>query len=389
MATQLGEVYDVSQGNIAAVSTLWDDFGVITVSQDRSIRVWLKRSTGQYWPSVCHFLNAPCTSLHVNKHHRAVFAGIETGTISYYKLSDDLNVLESVQTFNAHSSAAVVQCHFCPLRNWILSIGGEGNFVWSELNGNKLGNYILPSKPRCFQFDSESGFIFYGDDSGRVIILRLRPESKIDPVITLEGHQGPISCLYWDSSAQKLYSSSSKENRVISWDIGGKQGHFIELNGHSKPVQLIFTHQNSLFTIDSVGNLIKWDLTKKRKKCAEWTESDSCQACNDPFFWNVKQMWTEKKIGVRQHHCRSCGKALCEKCSKLRTTIPEQGFEFIPVRCCLGCYESITDSDRIPFATSHQLPTDVVLGDIDFTTKRLTILNRAKKILLFDLAAFL
>ena len=35
MATQLGEVYDVSQGNIAAVCTLWDDFGVITVSQDR------------------------------------------------------------------------------------------------------------------------------------------------------------------------------------------------------------------------------------------------------------------------------------------------------------------------------------------------------------------
>ena len=87
----------------------------------------------------------------VNKHNRAVFAGIETGTISYYKLSDDLNVLESVQTFNAHSSAAVVQCYFCPLRNWILSIGAEGNFVWSELNGNKLGNYILPSKPRCFQ----------------------------------------------------------------------------------------------------------------------------------------------------------------------------------------------------------------------------------------------
>lgn len=80
-------------------------------------------------------------------------------------------------------------------------------------------------------------------------------------------------------------------------------------------------------------------------------------------------MWSEKKIGVRQHHCRSCGKALCEKCSKLRTTIPEQGFEFIPVRCCLGCYESITDSDRIPFATSHQLPTDVSLPTGAITTK--------------------
>ena len=167
---------------------------------------------------------------------------------------------------------------------------------------------------------------------------------------------------------------------------------------------MIFTHQNSLFTIDSVGNLIKWDLTKKRKKCAEWTESDSCQvntdlitvageisyaqvyftefelefqACNDPFFWNVKQMWTEKKIGVRQHHCRSCGKALCEKCSKLRTTIPEQGFEFIPVRCCLGCYESITDSDRIPFATSHQLPTDVSTNKGEFYLRWFKLIFRS------------
>ena len=183
MATQLGEVYDVSQGNIAAVCTLWDDFGVITVSQDRwdihlvihhhSDPVILDRfgfgsrdrlvNTGHQFVifSMLHALHSmvsysPSPSYKdnrflVNKHHRAVFAGIETGTISYYKLSDDLNVLESVQTFNAHSSAAVVQCHFCPLRNWILSIGAEGNFVWSELNGNKLGNYILPSKPRCFQ----------------------------------------------------------------------------------------------------------------------------------------------------------------------------------------------------------------------------------------------
>ena len=74
----------------------------------------------------------------VNKHHRAVFAGIETGTISYYKLSDDLNVLESIQTFNAHSSAAVVQCHFCPLRNWILS------YLNSELSNNSNGTaYVL------------------------------------------------------------------------------------------------------------------------------------------------------------------------------------------------------------------------------------------------------
>ena len=36
------------------------------INLSRSIRIWLKRSNGQYWPSVCHFLNAPCTSLHGN-----------------------------------------------------------------------------------------------------------------------------------------------------------------------------------------------------------------------------------------------------------------------------------------------------------------------------------
>ena len=70
-------------------------------------------------------------------------------------------------------------------------------------------------------------------------------------------------------------------------------------------------------------------------------------------------MWSERKIGVRQHHCRGCGKALCEKCSQSRTTIPHMGFEFHPVRTCLGCYETISSGDRTPLATEAQIPTDV------------------------------
>ena len=132
----------------------------------RSVRIWLKRSNGQYWPSVCHFLNAPCSTLHgrsktlyyfvflflVNSEARHVYVGIETGQISYYQMSDDLNVLESIRTFNAHNNCAVLQCIYCPLREWIFSIGSDGTLVWSDVkNGNKLGNYSLPSKPRCFQ----------------------------------------------------------------------------------------------------------------------------------------------------------------------------------------------------------------------------------------------
>ena len=32
--------------------------GVISVSEDRTVRVWLKRDSGQYWPSIYHVM--PC-----------------------------------------------------------------------------------------------------------------------------------------------------------------------------------------------------------------------------------------------------------------------------------------------------------------------------------------
>jgi len=32
----------------------------------------------------------------------------------------------------------------------------------------------------------------------------------------------------------------------------------------------------------------------------EWAESDKCQKCSTPFFWNVRSMWTLKTVGVRQ-----------------------------------------------------------------------------------------
>ena len=60
----IGEVSDSSQGQITGVAIIRNDFGLITCAQDMSVRVWLKRSNGQYWPSVCHFLSSPCTSLY-------------------------------------------------------------------------------------------------------------------------------------------------------------------------------------------------------------------------------------------------------------------------------------------------------------------------------------
>ena len=43
----LGEISDSSQGQVSALAVIKDDFGLITVAQDSSVRVWLKRSNGQ------------------------------------------------------------------------------------------------------------------------------------------------------------------------------------------------------------------------------------------------------------------------------------------------------------------------------------------------------
>lgn len=69
----------------------------------------------------------------------------------------------------------------------------------------------------------------------------------------------------------------------------------------------------------------------------EWKESDTCQKCNRPFFWNVRAMMDQRQMGMRQHHCRYCGQAVCSKCSTGRSKIPMMGFEF-DVRVCEPCH---------------------------------------------------
>jgi hypothetical protein len=49
-------------------------------------------------------------------------------------------------------------------------------------------------------------------------------------------------------------------------------------------------------------------------------------------------------VGKRQHHCRRCGAAICDDCSKNRSSIPVLGHEF-QVRICNPCLEKISDDE--------------------------------------------
>ena len=68
-----------------------------------------------------------------------------------------------------------------------------------------------------------------------------------------------------------------QSTNIICWDIGGKKGHFIELNGHTRSIAKLDNLGSRLYSICVGGSQIAWDMTKKREKAAEWAESDACQ----------------------------------------------------------------------------------------------------------------
>ena len=48
----------------------------------RSIRLWLKRDSGQFWPSICHYCPSGVTAVCYTKEIRRIFVGQENGTVS-------------------------------------------------------------------------------------------------------------------------------------------------------------------------------------------------------------------------------------------------------------------------------------------------------------------
>ncbi|KAK2141247.1 hypothetical protein LSH36_1134g00024 [Paralvinella palmiformis] len=265
--------------------------GVITASDDRTVRVWLKRDTGQYWPSICHTMQCAASCIDFNAETRKLFVGLENGTICEYQVADDYNKM------------------------------------------NHVRDYL-----------------------------------------------GSVRSLAWDDERSLLFSASFDQS-IIVWDIGGRQGTAFELQGHHDRVQSV-VYASSSKQLLSAGDdciLAIWDMDVKRQETPDWAESDMCQKCNSPFFWNVKTMWEMKTIGVRQHHCRHCGKAICAKCSQNKSTIPVMGYEY-EVRVCDQCHSDLSDEDRAPMATFHDTKQSVTFMSLDSTRKQLLTVGKDRVI---------
>ncbi|XP_035560201.1 WD repeat and FYVE domain-containing protein 2 isoform X3 [Canis lupus familiaris] len=279
-----------------------------------------------------------------NPETRRLSIGLDNGTISEFILSEDYNKMTPVKNYQAHQSRVTMILFVLELE-WVLSTGQDKLFAWhcSE-SARRLGGYRTSAVASGLQFDVETRHVFIGDQSGQVTILTLEQDT-CTLVTAFRGHTGGVTALCWDPVQRVLFSGSS-DHSVIMWDIGGRKGTAIELQGHNDKVQALSyaQHTRQLISCGGDGGIVVWNMDVERQETPEWLDSDSCQKCDQPFFWNFKQMWDSKKIGLRQHHCRKCGKAVCGKCSSKRSSIPLMGFEF-EVRVCDSCHEAITDEE--------------------------------------------
>lgn len=360
--------------------------GIISVSEDKTIRVWLKRDSGTYWPSIVNFMPSQCSSLEYIPETRTLFVGQENGTISQFLLSEDCNRLSPIKEYLAHNGR-ITQLIFAKNSGWILSCARDKTFAAHCIEtSNKIGGYTFEAWCTSMQFDSLSKHVFVGDYAGQITMLKLQ-QSGASLVTILKGHTASVRSLHWSDGPQLLFSGSA-DNSVIVWDLGGRRGTTYELQGHQNKVSAL-GYVKSTQELISAGEdsvVVLWKINCMRKAAPDWIESDTCQLCAKPFFWNIKAMFEQKALGVnRQHHCRNCGKAICDKCSPNRINIPIMGFEY-DVRVCNNCYTALKDTDRPSLATFLDVKHSVVAIDVDEEKKRILTVGQDRIIKIWDLS---
>ena len=76
---------------------------------------------------------------------------------------------------------------------------------------------------------------------------------------------------------------------------------FVFYNYRGKVRSVLYSsHTRKLISSGDDAMVGVWDVETQREETAEWGAGSTCEKCSIPFFWNVKEMWAKKTIGVRQ-----------------------------------------------------------------------------------------
>ncbi|TKC51978.1 hypothetical protein EI555_015193, partial [Monodon monoceros] len=299
----------------------------------------------------CVYTRNALSAFEVVVYHRAQRPFEEApGEITFqeFLLSEDYNKMTPVKNYQAHQSRVTMILFVLELE-WVLSTGQDKQFAWhcSE-SGQRLGGYRTSAVASGLQYPLldkipwplsretvVSTHLQSGYSTGHSFKAKTRASERFHDdanIVELFLCSG-VTALCWDPVRRVLFSGSS-DHSVIMWDIGGRKGTAIELQGHSDRVQALSyaQHTRQLISCGGDGGIVIWNMDVERQ----------------------------------EHHCRKCGKAVCGKCSSKRSSIPLMGFEF-EVRVCDSCHEAITDEERAPTATFHDSKHNIVHVHFDAT----------------------
>uniref|UniRef100_A0A0N4Z348 FYVE-type domain-containing protein n=1 Tax=Parastrongyloides trichosuri TaxID=131310 RepID=A0A0N4Z348_PARTI len=372
---------------VTSVFLLDKEDGVLTISDDRSVRVWLKRDSGQYWPSIVYYLSSTPTCFFYDESSNDLVVGLLNGNVVLMSITDDYNDINEKVNLQQHVNV-VTGIASSKKTKLVYSCSKDKTVVWSKLeNLQRCGSYIVSAPATALQYDDD--FVFVGDSNATITILRILGESA-QLITHLKGHTCPITDLAWDVTRQQLFSSST-DKLIIVWDIGGKRGQCYELNGHDHRITTLtyVSCSNKLLSTDCNGGMVCWDMTAKRMMTPEWRNNDKCDFCDIPFIWNLKVMWDRKLIGVRRHHCRICGISVCGECSKNTTTFPVMGFEK-PTIICKTCNNRMKQFpeqyDLTPLAVSNDLNYGIISMHIQEEKKKMVTVGYDRVIMIWDIS---
>lgn len=166
-----------------------NEFGFISISDDKTIRIWLKRETGKYWPSVCYYAETSATSLFYHPEPRRLFTGLDNGNILEFAVGEDFNKMTLIKQYLAHQ--ARITCVYYSLEHdWVLTTSRDKYFSFhSTDNSRRIGSYSLTGWATCLVYDTASKHCFVGDSNGNITFLKLT-DTGCEFKATLNGHEG-------------------------------------------------------------------------------------------------------------------------------------------------------------------------------------------------------
>uniref|UniRef100_A0A182N464 FYVE-type domain-containing protein n=1 Tax=Anopheles dirus TaxID=7168 RepID=A0A182N464_9DIPT len=178
--------------------------------------------------------------------------------------------------------------------------------------------------------------------NGRQVVVSIQTQKSTDSSwmgLALYAWSGSvIECPHCGEiyrSRQHWYGNKSPEQNAVRteivhvWNDGG-----LQLQGPTHSAQLVLDGVAYITdAMASVGSqptkLVKSWVTDKIRPTYWRPDSEiiHCKGCISNF----------DRLGLKKHHCRSCGEGFCNHCSKHEMPVPSRGWNY-PVRVCNSCW---------------------------------------------------